>query len=42
MRQIALDQARHERFHSHHVDILEEDVKDLKTRVKRLEDHAGA
>jgi cob(I)alamin adenosyltransferase len=42
MRQIALDQARHERFHSHHVDSLEEDVKDLKTRVKRLEDHAGA
>jgi archaellum component FlaC len=42
MRQIALDQARHERFHSHHVDILEEDVKDLKTRVQRLEDHAGA
>lgn len=42
MRQIALDQARHERFHTHHVDILEEDVKDLKTRVQRLEDHAGA
>ena len=37
MRQIALDQAKHERFHSHHVEILEEDVKDLKFRVERLE-----
>jgi len=39
MRQIALDQARHERFHAHHVEILEVDVKDLKARV---EDRAGA
>ncbi|NEX18395.1 MAG: hypothetical protein C1943_17765 [Halochromatium sp.] len=37
MRQIALDQAQHERFHTHHVEILEEDMKDLKTRVERLE-----
>ncbi|MBK5938918.1 hypothetical protein [Halochromatium roseum] len=37
MRQIALDQAKHERFHTHHVEILEEDVKDLKTRVENLE-----
>jgi cob(I)alamin adenosyltransferase len=42
MRQIALDQARHERFHAHHVEILEVDVKDLKARVERLEDRAGA
>ncbi|WP_058557112.1 hypothetical protein [Thiohalocapsa sp. ML1] len=42
MRQIALDQARHERFHTHHVDILEDDMKDLKVRVQRLEDRAGA
>jgi len=37
MRQIALDQARHERFHAHHVERLEEDVTDLKARVQRLE-----
>ncbi len=37
MRQIALDQAKHERFHTHHVDRLEEDVTDLKGRVQRLE-----
>jgi hypothetical protein len=38
MRQIALDQAKHERFHAHHVERLEDDVVDLKTRVKRLEE----
>jgi len=37
MRQIALDQAKHERFHTHHVERLEEDVTDLKARVQRLE-----
>ncbi|WP_133513020.1 hypothetical protein [Candidatus Thiosymbion oneisti] len=37
MRQIALDQAKHERFHVHHVERLEEDVTDLKARVQRLE-----
>jgi len=37
MRQLALDQAKHERFHTHHVEILEEDVKHLKIRVERLE-----
>ncbi len=37
MRQIALDQARHERFHAQHVDVLEKDVDDLKARVRRLE-----
>jgi methyl-accepting chemotaxis protein len=41
MRQIALDQAKHERFHVHHVERLEEDVTDLKVRVLRLEDRAG-
>ena len=42
MRRIALDQAKHERFHSHHVERLEEDVSDLKVRVQRLEEGAGA
>ena len=42
MRRIALDQAKHERFHSHHVERLEEDVSDLKVRVLRLEEGAGA
>jgi len=37
MRQIALDQAKHERFHTHHVERLEEDVTDLKARMQRLE-----
>ena len=37
MRQIARDQARHERFHHKHVDLLEKDVDDLKTRVSKLE-----
>jgi prefoldin subunit 5 len=37
MRQIALDQAKHERFHSHHVERLEDDVANLKHRVQRLE-----
>jgi cob(I)alamin adenosyltransferase len=37
MRQIALDQTRHERFHTHHVDILEKDVSELKDRVAKLE-----
>jgi predicted nuclease with TOPRIM domain len=40
MRSIALDQARHERFHTHHVERLESDVDDLKTRVTRLEQQA--
>ncbi len=37
MRQLALDQAKHERFHAHHVERLEEDVMDLKGRVQQLE-----
>ena len=41
MRQIALDQARHERFRAHHVDLLEKDVLDLKGRVTRLEKRRG-
>jgi hypothetical protein len=42
MRQIALDQAKHERFHSHHVERLEDDMADLKGRVERLEGRVGA
>lgn len=38
MRQIALDQARHERFHVHHVDVLERDVSDLKERLRKVEE----
>jgi hypothetical protein len=41
MRQIPVDQAKHERFHSHQVERLEDDVANLKDRVRRLEDHAG-
>jgi len=37
MRQIARDQARHERFHHKHVDLLEKDVDNLKARVSKLE-----
>ena len=39
MKQIALDQARHERFHLQHVDVVEKDVADLKDRVRKLEEH---
>lgn len=38
MRQIALDQAKHERFHAQHVAVLETDVADLKNRVRALEE----
>ena len=41
MRQIALDQARHERFHTRHVDVLERDVEDLKGRVRKIEEKVG-
>jgi archaellum component FlaC len=41
MRRIALDQAKHEGFHRHHVERLEGDVADLKERVHRLEERAG-
>ena len=42
MRQIARDQARHERFHHKHVDLLEKDVDNLKTRVTKLEKRRGS
>jgi cob(I)alamin adenosyltransferase len=42
MRQIALDQARHERFHLQHVDLLEKDVAEVKERVRRLEERSEA
>jgi len=38
MRQIALDQVKHERFHGQHVNVLEQDVQELKDRVRRLEE----
>jgi predicted nucleic acid-binding Zn-ribbon protein len=41
MRQIALDQTKYEKFHGHHVDVLEKDVDDLRQRVRRLEDKSG-
>ena len=34
MKQIALDQARHEQFHRQHIDVVEKDVSDLKDRVR--------
>ena len=40
MRQIAVDQAKHERFHSHQVERMEDDVANLKDRVRRLEEQA--
>jgi cob(I)alamin adenosyltransferase len=42
MRQIARDQAKHERFHHKHVDLLEKDVGSLKARVTRLEKRRGS
>ncbi len=42
MRRIALDQSRHERFHTHHVELLEQDVVELKGRVGRLEERSGS
>ena len=42
MRQIARDQAKHERFHTQHVDVLERDVADLKDRVAHLEKRTGS
>ena len=42
MRQIARDQARHERFHHKHVDLLEKDVDHLKVRVSKLEKRRGS
>ena len=41
MRQIALDQARHERFHLQHGDVLEKDMADVKERIRKLEDKTG-
>ena len=38
MKQIALDQSRHERFHAEHVEVLEKDVQDLASRVRKLEE----
>lgn len=42
MRHIARDQARHERFHHKHVDLLEKDVDELKVRVTKLEKRRGS
>ena len=38
MRQIALDQAKHERFQTQHVERLDGDVSDLQKRVLRLDE----
>lgn len=38
MRQIALDQTRHETFHTHHVEVIEKDVADIKERMRLLEE----
>jgi len=36
MRQIVLDQAKHERCHAHHVERFEDDVANLKHHIERL------
>lgn len=41
IRQIALDQAKHERFHTHHVQALETTVENLGDRVDRPEERVG-
>ena len=41
MRQIAVYQAKYEKFHAHHVDVLENDVDDPRLRVRRLADGAA-
>jgi cob(I)alamin adenosyltransferase len=35
-----LDMAKYERFHTHHVEILEKDLEDVKARLRRLEERA--
>ena len=42
MRQIARDQARYERWHHKHVDLLERGVGNLKARVTKLEKRRGS
>ncbi len=38
MRQIALAQAKHERFHTQHVDVLEKDIQELLGLVESHDD----
>ncbi|HUH00764.1 MAG TPA: hypothetical protein VML75_02140 [Kofleriaceae bacterium] len=40
MKQIALDMAKYERFHIHHVEVIEKDLDDVKARLRRLEDRS--
>jgi hypothetical protein len=37
MRDLALAQGRHERFHAQHVEVLERDVADLRKRLEVVE-----
>ncbi|MFH0899505.1 MAG: hypothetical protein V2A73_02625 [Pseudomonadota bacterium] len=39
MRQIARDQAKHERFHLQHVGLIEKDLEELRERVRKLEEN---
>jgi hypothetical protein len=41
MRDLALSQARHERFHAQHVEVLEKDVAALKARLDAVEKRLG-
>ena len=43
MKQIALDMAKYERFHAHHVEVIEKDLDDVKARLRRREErgHSG-
>ena len=40
MKQIALDMAKYERFHAHHVEVIEKDLDDVKARLRRLEERS--
>ena len=42
MRQIALDLTKQERWHNHHVKVLEKDMSALKSRMGKLERKKGA
>src|SRR5574341_136687 len=38
MKDLALSMASYERFHAHHVEVLEKDLDDVKARLRRIEE----
>lgn len=38
MRRLARDMEKYEKFHHHHVEVIEKDVEDLKARVRSVEE----